>query len=145
MFDKATNAFNKMQQDAQKDGINLYIISRYRSYSLQKWLYDKYKSESKDVDTFSAKAGYSEHQTGLAFDLNDSKTSVRDSFEFTDAYKWLKKNSYKYGFILRYPKGKSDITGYKFEPWHYRYVGTELSYKLKDQTTTLEEYLNICK
>ncbi|MEI3234506.1 MAG: D-alanyl-D-alanine carboxypeptidase family protein [Intestinibacter bartlettii] len=64
---------NKMQQDAQKIGINLYIISRYRSYSLQKWLYDKYKSESKDVDTFSAKAGYSEHQTGLAFDLNDSK------------------------------------------------------------------------
>ena len=118
MFDQATNAFNKMQQDAQKDGINLYIISRYRSYSLQKWLYAKYKSESKDVDTFSAKAGYSEHQTGLAFDLNDSKT---------------------------YPKGKSDITGYKFEPWHYRYVGTELSYKLKDQTTTLEEYLNICK
>ena len=145
MFDQATNAFNKMQQDAQKDGINLYIISRYRSYSLQKWLYAKYKSESKDVDTFSAKAGYSEHQTGLAFDLNDSKTSVRDSFEFTDAYKWLKENSYKYGFILRYPKGKSDITGYKFEPWHYRYVGTELSYKLKDQTTTLEEYLNICK
>ena len=112
MFDKATNAFNKMQQDAQKDGINLYIISRYRSYYLQKWLYDKYKSESK---------------------------------EFTDAYKWLKENAYKYGFILRYPKGKSDITGYKFEPWHYRYVGTELSYKLKDQTTTLEEYLNICK
>lgn len=145
MFDQATNAFNKMQQDAQKDGINLYIISRYRSYSLQKWLYAKYKSESKDVDTFSAKAGYSEHQTGLAFDLNDSKTSVRDSFEFTDAYKWLKENSYKYGFILRYPKGKSYITGYKFEPWHYRYVGTELSYKLKDQTTTLEEYLNICK
>ena len=145
MFDKATNAFNKMQQDAQKDGINLYIISRYRSYSLQKWLYDKYKSESKDVDTFSAKAGYSEHQTGLAFYLNDSKTSVRDSFEFTDAYKWLKENAYKYGFILRYPKGKSDITGYKFEPWHYRYVGTELSYKLKDHTTTLEEYLNICK
>lgn len=145
MFDQATNAFNKMQQDAQKEGINLYIISRYRSYSLQKWLYAKYKSECKDVDTFSAKAGYSEHQTGLAFDLNDSKTSVRDSFEFTDAYKWLKENSYKYGFILRYPKGKSYITGYKFEPWHYRYVGTELSYKLKDQTTTLEEYLNICK
>lgn len=145
MFDQATNAFNEMQQDAQKDGINLYIISRYRSYSLQKWLYSKYKAECKDVDTFSAKPGYSEHQTGLAFDLNDSKTSVRDSFEFTDAYKWLQENAYKYGFILRYPKGKSDITGYKFEPWHYRYIGTELSYELKDQTTTLEEYLNICK
>ena len=140
MFDKATNAFNKMQQDAQKDGINLYIISRYRSYYLQKWLYDKYKSESKDVDTFSAKAGYSEHQTGLAFDLNDSKTSVRDSFEFTDAYKWLKENAYKYGFILRYPQRKASITNHAYDAHIYRYVGKSLAKSLHDSQLTLEEY-----
>ena len=141
MFDKATNAFNKMQQDAQKDGINLYIISRYRSYSLQKWLYDKYKSESKDVDTFSAKAGYSEHQTGLAFDLNDSKTSVRDSFEFTDAYKWLKENAYKYGFILRYPEKSSKKTGVENETDHFRYVGKDVAKEIYLKNWVFEDYI----
>ena len=103
------------------------------------------KKERKNVDTFSAKSGYSEHQTGLAFDLNgeDQETSSNEKFEDTEQYKWLNENAYKYGFILRYPKGKSDITGYKFEPWHYRYVGANISYKLREGNATLEEYLNI--
>lgn len=145
LFDNATEAFNNMQKDAQKDGISLNIVSRYRSYDVQDYLYKCYREKNSDVDTFSAKPGYSEHQTGLAFDLNgaDPQTSVKDKFEYTKEYEWLKENAYKYGFILRYPKGKSDITGYKFEPWHYRYVGANISYRLREGNTTLEEYLNI--
>ncbi|MBU5335827.1 M15 family metallopeptidase [Intestinibacter bartlettii] len=145
LFDEATDAFNNMQQDALKDGISINIVSRYRSYDVQSWLYKNYKKTYSDVDTFSAKPGFSEHQTGLAFDVNglDPQTSVKDKFEFTKEYEWLKNNAYKYGFILRYPKGKSYVTGYKFEPWHYRYVGTNISYVLKDGNTTLEEYLSI--
>ncbi|WP_455543670.1 M15 family metallopeptidase [Intestinibacter sp.] len=144
LFNEATKAFNNMKKDAEKDGMSLNIISRYRSYDVQNWIYEKYKQQYSNIDTFSAKPGYSEHQTGLAFDLSEKpKTSVRDAFEFTEEYKWLRKNAYKYGFILRYPKGKSNITGYKFEPWHYRYVGENISYSLKDGDITLEEYLNI--
>lgn len=143
IFDEATDAFNKMQKDAQNQGLNLFVISRYRSYSLQKWLYSKYKLECKNVDTFSAKPGYSEHQTGMAFDLNNTKTSVQERFEFTKEYQWLSENAHKYGFILRYPKHKTHITGYKFEPWHYRYVGKSLSVKIKEKNITLEEYFNI--
>ena len=145
LYDEATEAFEKMQKDAEKDGAWFHIVSRYRSYAVQNWVYESYKKERKNVDTFSAKPGYSEHQTGLAFDLNgeDQETSSNEKFEDTEQYKWLNENAYKYGFILRYPKDKIDITGYKFEPWHYRYVGTEISYALKDRDITLEEYFNL--
>ena len=145
LFDNATNAYNNMKNAAQKDGIYLNIVSRYRSYDVQEYLYKSYEEKYTNVDTFSAKPGYSEHQTGLAFDLNgeDPRTSVKDKFEFTKEYEWLRNNAYKYGFILRYPKDKIDITGYKFEPWHYRYVGANISYKLREGNATLEEYLNI--
>ena len=73
----------------------------------------------------------------------DQETSSNEKFEDTEQYKWLNENAYKYGFILRYPKDKIDITGYKFERWHYRYVGTEISYALKDRDITLEEYFNL--
>ena len=134
-----------MKNAAQKDGIYLNIVSRYRSYDVQEYLYKSYEEKYTNVDTFSAKPGYSEHQTGLAFDLNgeDQETSSNEKFEGTEQYKWLNENAYKYGFILRYPKDKIDITGYKFEPWHYRYVGTEISYALKDRDITLEEYFNL--
>ncbi|MBU5336221.1 M15 family metallopeptidase [Intestinibacter bartlettii] len=145
LYDEATAAFEKMQQDAEKDGVWFHIVSRYRSYAVQNWVYENYKKDREDVDTFSAQPGHSEHQTGLAFDLNgeDQETSSNEKFEGTEQYKWLRKNAYKYGFILRYPKDKKDITGYKFEPWHYRYVGTDISYDLKDGETTLEEYFNL--
>ena len=145
LYDEATEAFEKMQKDAEKDGAWFHIVSRYRSYAVQNWVYESYKKERENVDTFSAKPGYSEHQTGLAFDLNgeDQEISSNEKFEGTEQYKWLNENAYKYGFILRYPKDKIDITGYKFEPWHYRYVGTEISYALKDRDITLEEYFNL--
>ena len=86
--------------------------------------------------SYSAKPGYSEHQTGLAFDIN----SIRDSFADTKEGLWLAKNAHIYGFILRYPKGKESITGYKYEPWHYRYVGVSVAQYIFENQITFEEY-----
>ena len=137
------NAFDKMNADAKSLGLNLWIASGYRSYSKQKTLYNNYvASDGKEAaDTYSARPGYSEHQTGLAFDLN----SVEDSFANTDEGKWVKDNCYRYGLIIRYPKGKNKITGYIYEPWHLRYVGVELATKLYNNGDwiTLEEYFGI--
>lgn len=121
-------AFNEMQRDAREDGLNLWIASGYRSYNYQANLYNKYlkSADRSSVDTFSARAGYSEHQTGLAFDLN----SVTQSFANTKEGQWVAQNCYKYGFIIRYPKGKDAETGYVYEPWHLRYVGKTLAEQL---------------
>ena len=134
-------AFNKMKDAAKEDGVTLTIISGYRSYSYQKGLYDGYvKTYGKaSTDTFSARPGHSEHQTGLAADLN----RIDDNFGNTKEGKWLDENASKYGFILRYPKGKQDITGYKYEPWHFRYIGSEAVNLYNGEWTTLEEYFGI--
>lgn len=132
--------FKQMVDSARNDGIKLYNISSYRSYSTQNYLYNNYvnRSGKESADTFSARAGYSEHQTGLATDINTASSS--DHFENTKEYEWLINNSYKYGFILRYPQGKEYITGYKFEPWHYRYVGIDVAKYIKEHNITYEEY-----
>lgn len=132
--------FKKMVDAAKKDDIKLYNISSYRSYSTQNYLYNNYVNNhgKTAADTFSARAGYSEHQTGLATDINTANSS--DHFENTKEYKWLIENSYKYGFILRYPQGKEYITGYKFEPWHYRYVGLDVAKYIYEHNITYEEY-----
>lgn len=131
----------KMWQDASKEGLYLYINSPYRSYATQKSLYNNYVSRDgkKAADTYSARPGYSEHQTGLAFDVT-SKTTNFDTFEQSKEFKWMQENAYKYGFILRYPKGKEYMTGYIYEPWHYRYVGEEVASKIKETGLTFEEY-----
>ncbi len=138
-----TEAFNKMQAAAKVDGLNIYISSGFRSYSYQKTLYNNYVNRDGVVaaDTYSARAGHSEHQTGLAFDVN----TINDSFANTEEGKWLNDNCYKYGFILRYPNGKSDETGYQYEPWHFRYVGVELAEKLYNNGNwiTVEDYFGI--
>lgn len=138
-----TNAFNSMQKDASKEGLNLYISSGYRSYYTQKTLYNNYVARDgvANADTYSARAGHSEHQTGLAFDLN----TIDESFANTKEGKWVSNNCYKYGLILRYPKGKENITGYIYESWHLRYVGVELATKLYNNGNwiTLEEYYGI--
>ena len=138
-----TNAFNSMQKDASKEGLNLYIPSGYRSYYTQKTLYNNYVARDgvANADTYSARAGHSEHQTGLAFDLN----TIDESFANTKEGKWVSDNCYKYGLILRYPKGKENITGYMYESWHLRYVGVELATKLYNNGNwiTLEEYYGI--
>ena len=138
-----TEAFNNMQAAAKADGLNIYISSGFRLYSYQKTLYNNYVNRDGVVaaDTYSARAGHSEHQSGLAFDVN----TINDSFANTEEGKWLNDNCYKYGFILRYPNGKSDETGYQYEPWHFRYVGVELAEKLYNNGNwiTVEDYFGI--
>lgn len=130
--------FKKMSDAARNEGISIRNVSGYRSYSTQLTLYNNYVKRDgvKNADRYSARAGTSEHQTGLASDIN----SVSESFEYTDAFKWLSKNAYKYGFILRYPKGKEYITGYMYEPWHYRYVGEDVAKFIYENNITYEEY-----
>lgn len=133
--------FTKMVDDARTEGLRLYCVSAYRSYSYQNTLYQKYVNrDGRTVaDTYSARPGYSEHQTGLAVDINTA--SRHTHFENTAQYKWLEENSWKYGFILRYPQGKEDITGFTFEPWHYRYVGRELAQAVYESGLTYDEYV----
>ena len=124
-------------------GFNMWAQSGFRSYSTQKSVYNNWvkKDGKAKADTYSARAGYSEHQSGLAADLNH----VGSSFDNTKEAKWLEENCYKYGFILRYPKGKQDVTGYIYESWHFRYVGIPLATKLYNNGDwlTLEEYFGV--
>ncbi len=139
---ETTAAFDKMKAAAKKEGINLNIISGYRSYTKQQSTYNRYvnRDGKKEADRYSARPGHSEHQTGLAFDVN----SLEQSFGNTKTGKWLSENCYKYGFILRYPKGKENITGYMYEPWHFRYIGNEAKELYNNGNwITLEEYLGI--
>ena len=137
----AQAAFDKMQADAAKEGLNIYISSGFRSYDYQAGLYDRYvqRSGKAEADRYSARAGHSEHQTGLAFDLN----SIDMTFADTDECEWVNKHCAEYGFIIRYPKGSESITGYMYEPWHLRYLGVENAKKVYDSGLTLEEYLGI--
>lgn len=136
-------AWQDMKAAAKKDGYSLWIQSGYRSYVVQTSLYNRYvaRDGQQKADTYSARPGSSEHQTGLCFDINNPSSS----FNNTKEAKWIDKNAYKYGFIIRYPEGKMDITGYKYESWHVRYVGTELSTKLYNNGDwiTMEEYFGI--
>ena len=139
----AMEAFRLMQSDAKALGLNIYISSGYRGYTYQEKLYNNYVSISgkEKADTYSARPGHSEHQTGTCFDLN----SIDDSFQYTNEGKWVNENAYLYGFIIRYPKGKESITGYQYESWHLRYVGKDLASKLyhDGEWETLEEYYGI--
>ena len=141
----AQRSVNTMIADAKKQGVSLNAFSAYRSYSYQAQLYSNYtkKYGKTKADRFSARPGYSEHQTGLAFDFGGKDRShwLEESFASTKEGKWLYANAHKYGFILRYHKGKEKITGYMYEPWHYRYVGSDVSSKVKVSGKTLEEYL----
>lgn len=142
----AVAQLNKMIKGAKEEiGKKIMSVSGFRSYDYQKGLYNKYvkRDGEKKASMYSAKPGHSEHQTGLAFDIGgvDKKHWVTDSFADTEEAKWLKDNAHRYGFILRYPKGKTDITGYKYEPWHFRYIGVEHATKVYESKLTLEEYL----
>ena len=137
---EAKEAFEKLSEDASKLGYIILAVSTYRSYEYQKKLYETY-TEEKGIEYAAnccAKAGYSEHQTGLAVDVEGSNTDY-NKFEESLEFDWMKNNSYKYGFILRYPKDKQNITKYKYEPWHYRYVGIDLAKYLYENNLVLEE------
>lgn len=137
------SAWRTMQADASSQGLNIYIASAYRSYSYQVNLYNSYvaRDGKAAADTYSSRPGNSEHQTGLCFDLN----SIDDSFGDTAEGRWVNDNCYKYGFCIRFPKGKDAYTGYQYESWHLRYVGKDLAEKLYNNGNwiSLEEYFGI--
>ncbi|NLH01835.1 MAG: M15 family metallopeptidase [Clostridiales bacterium] len=144
---------SNMIEAAGKDGIVLNVCSGYRSVSEQKELYDKrvlsyiaqgYSEEAGKIyaNQYIQPPGASEHHTGLAVDfITDGSSKLDESFAQTEAYKWLKENAEKYGFIERYPKDKIDITGVAWEPWHFRYVGVEYAKTINSMGICLEEYV----
>ncbi len=136
--------FENMAKDAKKEGFNIVAVSAYRSYNYQQVLYNNYVKDKGlyYADMCSARPGHSEHQTGLAIDIAD-ETLDYDNFENTKEFEWIKNNAHKYGFIMRYPKAKFHITGFKYEPWHYRYVGINIATYIYKKNITLEEYKKI--
>ena len=140
---KETNdAFVEMAKKAKEDNIKLIANSSYRTYERQEEVYKEfyYSKGISYADKYAARAGYSEHQTGLSLDIFTSGSSTTSNFEESDAFRWLSENAYKYGFILRYPKGKEYLTGYNYESWHYRYVGKDDAYKIYKENLTFDEY-----
>jgi D-alanyl-D-alanine carboxypeptidase len=142
---EAARALEALFAAARKDGIHLAGVSGFRSYSTQKGLFEHYVKTRGEAEArrFSAMPGHSEHQTGLAMDVSgsDGRCAAQDCFADTKEAKWLADHAHEYGFIIRYPKGKEAVTGYKYEPWHLRYVGKELARTLVTQNLTLDEYL----
>lgn len=139
--EEAAFHFEQMCLDAKKQGYKIIAVSGFRSYFYQQELFEYYvktMGEDKALEA-SAKPGHSEHQTGLVIDIEGSIGKYID-FESTNEFEWMKENAYRYGFILRYPKGKKNITGFKYEPWHYRYVGKEVAKIIHEKKITLEEY-----
>ena len=129
-------------------GLEMQSQSAYRSYSAQVRVYNGWVSSlgKKAADLTSARPGFSEHQTGLAIDINAKPTecTLKACFGDTKQGKWLAKNAWEYGFILRYPEDATDITGYEYEPWHYRFVGLDLAEEMHDTgTETLEEFFDL--
>ena len=134
---------DKLINDAQGLGLPIIVDSGYRSYNYQQVVLDALiKEKGDEAFKLVALPGASEHQTGLAVDFAIYENGIyNDDIKEEDKEAiWLKDNAWKYGFILRYPKGKENITGYNFEPWHYRFVGLELAKQLYEQDITLEEY-----
>lgn len=146
MRKEAAAALETLFAGAKKDGISLAGVSAYRSYATQKTLYNNYVKQDGEekAKTYSALPGHSEHETGLAIDVSGSngKCAAQNCFAVTKEAKWLDSHATEYGFIIRYPDGKESITGYQYEPWHLRYVGTQLSKELAQKNITLEEYFN---
>ncbi len=138
---EAKDNIERLIDKAKNDGMNIRVISAYRSYSYQENLYNNYVKNDgvENADTYSARPGYSEHQTGLVVDVTRAFDDF-NNFENTNEYNWMLKNAHNYGFILRYPKDKEDVTTYSFEAWHYRYVGVELAQKIKASNLTFDEY-----
>lgn len=138
---EAADKFEEMASDMLKENLKIYAGSTYRSYSYQEGLYNRYvkKDGFKEAETYSARAGYSEHQLGLAVDIVNGKWNYLS--EGDKEYTWLINNSYKYGFILRYPHESEYITGYIFEDWHFRYLGIELATKVYESKLTYDEYI----
>ncbi|HEY1063747.1 MAG TPA: M15 family metallopeptidase [Candidatus Saccharimonadales bacterium] len=148
MRNAAATALEKMFADATANNLPLRLASAYRSYTYQVGLYAGYVQKEGQVaaDAESARPGYSEHQTGLAVDVGnaDGVCEVEQCFGEMPAGQWVAAQAYKYGFLLRYPQGKTVVTGYEYEPWHLRYIGVDLATKMHDNgVTTLEEFFEL--
>ena len=136
------NAYLKMREDGLKLGLNIRLVSGYRSVEYQSGLYNRYLSSDsrENVDRYSARPGHSEHHTGMAMDVFGSQDGLRN-FENTPEYPWVRDNCHKYGFIIRYLRETEHITGYEAEPWHLRYVGVEVATDMKEKNIkSFEEY-----
>ena len=144
--DAAFAALCRMFSDAKTAGVPLKVASGYRSYYDQRYIYNGYVAANGQAaaDRFSARPGHSEHQSGLAYDVdNPDSNSLLQSFGNTPAGIWLAENCHKYGFIIRYPQGKEHLTGYMYEPWHVRYLGVELATEVYESGLCLEEFFGI--
>lgn len=141
LVDYAKEDFEELSEAAAKENYTVLAMSSYRSYQYQYNLYNRYVSTDgvEAADTYSARPGYSEHQTGLAVDVYNGKEDFTN-FEKTKEYNWMQDNAYKFGFILRFPKDKVLETGYQYESWHYRYVGKEIAKYIHDNNLCFEEY-----
>ena len=141
---EAKEAFEKLSEASIRNNTPVYGQSAYRDYERQKYLYNeavnRYGKTVADSDT--ARPGHSEHQTGLSIDVSSDKNGNMLSFEYTKSFTWMKDNAYKYGFILRYPKGKENVHGYIYESWHYRYVGVKIATDMYQNfpNLTFDEY-----
>ena len=139
---EAADAFERLTNAGVLEGVIFYPFSPYRSYKTQEVLYNRYVARDgvKAADTYSARPGFSEHQLGLAVDVRSS--NLPDNLT-PEHYEWMLDNSYKYGFIVRYPKGCQHITQFIEEPWHLRYLGVELATKIHDSGLTYDEYYDL--
>ena len=142
LIDYAYDKFLELWQAANDQGFYLMVTSSYRDYESQKEIYDYRVSTwgERKADETAARPGHSEHQTGLVIDMTSKTEPLADSFTDSKAYEWLKENAYKYGFIERYPEGKTYLTGYSPESWHWRYVGLEAAKTMHDENITFDEY-----
>ena len=136
------NAFLDMWNAAKKENLTLIINSSFRSYEDQDEIYKTYYNLYGEsyVKKYTAKPGFSEHQTGLSLDIASAKSDI---FENSKEFKWMKENAYKYGYILRFPKTKAEITGFRYEAWHYRYVGKDIAKYMYENNLTFDEYYAI--
>ncbi|MFC0015986.1 MULTISPECIES: D-alanyl-D-alanine carboxypeptidase family protein [Allobacillus] len=143
----AALALEKLFEAAEDEGIELVAVSGYRRYETQVYLYNRnVEVKGKEyADQYSAKPGHSEHQTGLAMDVSAASVAfdLVEAFEETPEGQWVAENAHEFGFVIRYPKGKSDITGYNFEPWHLRYVGPEIATSIHEQNVTIEKFFGL--
>ncbi|UOQ86640.1 M15 family metallopeptidase [Gracilibacillus salinarum] len=145
--EEAAGALESLFAAAKQEGLELVAVSGYRSYQRQKVIYENNVATNgqEHADKFSARPGTSEHQTGLAMDVASAAlvSVLEQSFIETDEGQWLEDHAHEYGFIIRYPEGKEDITGYSYEPWHLRYVGKDIASDIYQAQSTLEEHFGL--
>ncbi len=142
---EALKNLEDLWQAAYEDGITLTIISAYRSYSYQQTLFQNYAASygEQAANRFSARAGQSEHQLGTTVDFGGTNVDLKAAFADTDQGRWLAENAHKYGFAMSYPEGREAVTGYIFEPWHYRYIGLEAAAEWFTSGLSLKEFLQL--